>query len=175
MKRYISALIFCMASKWFYFVSFPVGGYAILRMACKHSECNRDIVSGDQPSDLFEIMVRVPSKNNEVTPVLLADLQAFLNKHLDATFIMLESQGSSEGWSYEVAAGDDGRQLISATKTEGNKVSVKYIATEERFEPLSSTTISPGHLFSAMTLGLFFAWLTHIVFSILYKKLRPTS
>jgi len=164
-----------MASTWFYLFSLPVGGYVSLKMACAYSECTRDVANGDQPSDLFEIMVRVPSKNNEVTPVLLADLQAFLSKHLDATFIMLESQGSSEGWSYEVTAGDDGRQLISATKTEGNKVSVNYIATEKNLEPLSSTTISPGHLFSAMTLGLLFAWLIRTISSALYKRLRLMS
>lgn len=162
-------------SAWFYLVSVPVGGYVALKMVCVYDKCTRDIKSGDQPSDLFEIMVRVPSKNNEVTPVLLADLQVFLSKHLDATFIMLESQGLSEGWSYEVAAGDDGRQLISATKTEGNKVSVKYIATEKNLEPLSSTTISPGHIFSAMALGLFFAWLIRTISSALYTRLRLTS
>ena len=162
-------------SAWFYLVSVPVGGYVALKMVCVYDKCTRDIKSGDQPSDLFEIMVRVPSKNNEVTPVLLADLQAFLSKHLDATFIMLESQGSSEGWSYEVTMDDDGRQLISATKTEGNKVSVKYMTKEKSFEPLSSTTISPGHLFSAMILGLFFAWLIRIISRAIYERLQPTG
>ena len=160
MKNFILALLVVLGSKWFAPVVFVTSTVAVMKIACHQNRCERDISPGDLLPPMFHVMVRLPTKGNQVESVLLADVNKYIEKNPDATLLLPVAKAVTADGSWEYSAGSEkaGLQIIEAHTLEGARIDVRYRATHHSAQPLSLKVVSPGILFVSIPIAGAFTW-----------------
>ena len=161
MKKFFLSLLVIIGASWFSPVSFIVGTTLSINAICYYHQCTRDMTRGDSIEPQFQVMVRLPSKDNQVSPVLFTSLKKFIEKNPDASLHMIVNEGKTvdQSWGFSVQSQTNEYQIIEARQLDDVRIDVKYRASNLSVEPLTSKVMSSGVLFSSIPFGLIFAWL----------------
>ncbi|MFZ6781189.1 hypothetical protein ACO0LD_30510 [Undibacterium sp. Ji83W] len=161
MKKFFLSMLVTIGASWFFPVSFIVGTTLSMNAICHYNHCTRDMERGDSIAPQFQVMVRLPSKDNQVFPVLFTSLKKFSEKNPDASFHVIIDEGKTvdQSWEFSVQSQTNEYQIIEARQLDDVRIDVKYRASNLSVEPLTSKVMSSGVLFSSIPFGLIFAWL----------------
>jgi len=173
MKKIILTMLVVMGSKWFFPVSLVAGTMSGMSVICYYNHCKRDMSKGDLPASQFQVMVRLPSKRDQVVPVLLTDLTKFIEKNPDASLHMIGNEGitDDQSWEYVVQSQVSENQIIEAHQLDDVRIDVKYRTSGLSVQPLSSKVVSSGILFSALPFGAISVWLVWFLARVARNKL----
>ena len=161
MKKIILALLIAAGSKWFYPVSLIVGTELGMSVICHYNHCGRNMSKGDAPDPMFQVMMRLPSENNRVVPVLLSDLRKFTEKNPDASPTLIASKGETDdqSWEYVVSSQGAGQQVIEARYLDSVRINVEYRVSGSSIEPLKSDVMGVGIGLLGIIIGVVFTWM----------------
>lgn len=152
MNKLARMVLIVILSKWFTALFFFGGTFISMEAICAMSGCSRDISAAHEPPSFFTVMVRLPSEENKVVPVVLPELERYLSNHPEATLIMLGETGRSASttWAWTAKNEGKGTQIIKALTKEDNRIDVTYRAAGRSAQPLHIEYRAPGMLFSAL-------------------------
>jgi hypothetical protein len=161
MKKIGLVLLIAAGSKWFYPVSLVAGTLLGMSAICHYNHCTRDMSKGDNPDPMFHVMMRLPSENNRVVPVLLSDVSEFTKKNPGASLSLTASEGKTEdqSWEYAVVSQGAGQQVIEARHLDSARIDVKYRVSGSSLEPLTSNVMGAGIGFLGLIIGLVITWM----------------
>jgi hypothetical protein len=157
LKKFLLALL----STLFLLVTVFAGTRLGMEGLCALSKCAQDMRKGDAPSRYFHVIVRLPSEGNRLIAVRLDDWPDFHTQHPDSTLTLQAPTGATDdGWWYTVMSADNQNQRIRAhSSPEDPVIDVDYETHGETVKPLYSKALNVGHMFSALPVGIFLAWL----------------
>ncbi|MDQ1832763.1 hypothetical protein [Massilia scottii] len=174
MRKFLLTLLVILGSKWFAPVIFVTSTIAAMKLVCHQNNCERAIPQGDLLPPMFKVMVRLPTKGNQIKPVLLTDLKDFIDNNPDLTLQLPAEEGVTNDGSWEYSAREEkqGFQIIEAHSIEGARIDVRYRASHQSVQPLRLKVVSQGILFISMPLAGAFTWLFVMFIRRTQKKAR---
>jgi hypothetical protein len=121
----------------------------------------QDMRKGGTLKPFFAVVVRHPSENNRLVPVLLSNLAAYRAAHPDSTLVLQASNGRGDGWFYSLMPASGANQRVRFVRPGNTAIEMEYETRGETAYPLYSKATTWLYIFFGYPLGLLLAWLVN--------------
>lgn len=159
MRKILAISLAILSTGWFTLVSLGLGTYLGVSGICALQKCSRDLTYGAVPPPLFSVMVRDQESTNNVTSVLLKDLDGYLASNPGDSLYLRNRHGVSIGgeWDYSIISEDHSSQIVKAHYLDGASIVETYRVSVDGIQPLTSRIWNAGYLFASLPFGIAFA------------------